>query len=198
NRENVPYIKHLRNLPDDDFFTLRPLEEVVKRTIALNLISRRADGESREWLIEKLAQYQLTNTLTEQETIFNEDASPDEYIVIMFSQRMEACWLLLWALGLIPNLARPDNFADAVRANEIIDTRSLDQLLIEAKYRNKSEILDALDLHFRYHWAVVDAELYGKKSPTGLKPDVVYQRHYALNWLVQLRDQDWDEITTDT
>jgi len=116
----------------------------------------------------------------------------------MFSQRMEACWLLLWALRLIPNLSRPDNFANSERANEIIDTRSIDQFLIEAKLRDKSDILDALDLHFRYHWAVVDAELYGKKPPTGLQPDVVYQRHYALNWLTQFRDEDWDEITTDT
>ncbi len=198
NRENVPYIKHLRNLPDDDFFTLLPLETVVKRAIALNLISRRADGESAEWFAEKIKQYQLEDTISEEENIFNEDDSPEDYIVIMFSQRMEACWLLLWALRLIPDLSRPDNFANAERANEIVDSRSIDQFLIEAKLRSKSEILDALDLHFRYHWAVVDAELYGKKSPTGLKPDVVYQRHYALNWLTQYREQEWDEITTDT
>ncbi|MGJ3237716.1 MAG: DUF4272 domain-containing protein [Anaerolineae bacterium] len=198
NRERVPQIKHLRNLPDDDQFTLRPLQEVVQRAIALNLISRRADGESREWFEQKVAQYQLADAITEQERIFNEDDAPDDYVVIMFSQRLEACWLLLWALSLLPELARPDSFANADRAHEIIDSRSLDQFLIEARLRDKAEILDALDLHFRYHWAVVDAELYGKKSPTGLHPDVVYQRHYALNWLTQLRDQDWDSITTDT
>lgn len=199
NRENVPYIKHLRNIPEDETFTLRSVEEIARRAIALNLISRRADGESRQWFEQKVQQYQLEDVITEQEQIFNEDDSPDEYIVIMFSQRMEACWLLLWALEFIPNLSRPDNFADAIRANEIIDTRSPDQFLLEAKLRRKSTILDALDLHFRYHWAVVDAELYGKKSPTGLKPDVVYQRHYALNWLTQFHDdQDWDAVTTDT
>lgn len=198
NREKVPFIKHLRNIPDDDFFTLRSKEEIIKRAIALNLISRRADGKSKEWLIDKLQQYQLTDTLTDEETIFNEDDNPDDYIVIMFSQRMEASWLLLWTLRLVPDLVRPDTFADSALANEMIDTRSIDQFLIESQVRAKSEILDALDLHFRYHWAVVDAELYGKKSPTGLKPDVVYQRHYALNWVTQLRDQDWDAITTDT
>ena len=199
NRENVPYIKHLRNIPDDETFNLRSVEEIAKRALALNLISRRADGETRQWFEQKVQQYQLEDVITEQEQIFNDDESPDEYIVIMFSQRMEACWLLLWALDFIPNLSRPDNFADAIRANEIIDTRSPDQFLIEAKLRRKKTILDVLDLHFRYHWAVVDAELYGKKPPTGLKPDVVYQRHYALNWLTQFHDgQDWDAVTTDT
>lgn len=198
NRESVPYIKHLRNIPDDDFFTLRPLEEVIKRAIALNLISRRADGESKQWLQDKLKQYQLSDTLTEQEILFNEDEKPADYIVIMFSQRMEAYWLLLWALKLIPDLSRPASFANAERANDIIDSRSIDQFMIEARLRNKSDILDALDLHFRYHWAVVDAELYGKKPPTGLLPDVIYQRHYALNWLTQYRDEEWDAVTTDT
>ena len=116
----------------------------------------------------------------------------------MFSQRMEASWTLLWALQLLPDLSRPHNFVSAERANEIIDSRSLDQFLIEARLRGKSEIVDALDLHIRYHWAVVDAELYGKKSPTGLKPDAVYQRHYALSWLTQYRDEAWDAVTTDT
>ncbi|MGB7340030.1 MAG: DUF4272 domain-containing protein, partial [Phototrophicaceae bacterium] len=198
NREKVPFIKHLRNIPEDEFFTLRTEEEIIKRAIVLNLISRRADGKSREWLLEKLEQYQLSDVLTDEEAIFNEDTEPEQYISIMFSQRLEASWLLLWALRLVPDLVRPDTFADAALANEIIDTRSIDQFLIESQLRSKSEILDMLDLHFRYHWAVVDAELYGKKSPTGLKPDVVYQRHYALNWVTQLRDQDWDAITTDT
>ncbi|GAB5492527.1 MAG: hypothetical protein Phog2KO_27420 [Phototrophicaceae bacterium] len=199
NRENVPQIKHLRNIPEDDVFTLRDVETVARRALALNLISRRADGESRQWFEQKVKQYQLEDVITDEENIFNDDESPEEYIVIMFSQRMEACWVLLWALNFIPNLSRPDNFADAIRANEIIDTHSPDQFLLSAKLRRKSTILDVLDLHFRYNWAVVDAELYGKKPPTGLKPDVVYQRHYALNWLTQFHEgQEWDAVTTDT
>lgn len=198
NREKVPFIKHLPNLLDDEFFTLRSIEDVVKRAIALNLISRRADGEKATWFAQKVKQYQLEDSVTEEENLFNEDDSPEDYILIMFSQRMEACWLLLWSLGLLSDLSRPHNFASFERANEIIDSRSVDQFLIESKLRAKAEILNALDLHLRYHWAVVDAELYGKKSPTGLKPDAVYQRHYALNWLTQVRDEDWDAVTTDT
>ncbi|MEL6525849.1 MAG: DUF4272 domain-containing protein, partial [Chloroflexota bacterium] len=68
----------------------------------------------------------------------------------------------------------------------------------EARLRPKSEILDALDLHFRYHWALVDAELYGNKAPAGLIQDVVYQRHYALNWMLDIHGQAWDAVTTDT
>jgi len=31
-----------------------------------------------------------------------------------------------------------------------------------------------------------------------LDPDVVSERHYALNWLTNYRYQEWDQVTTDT
>lgn len=198
NREKVPFIKHLRNTPEEPDVRLRSTEEVAERALALNLISRRADGESRSWFNQKVEQYKLTDVITEQETIFNEDNKPPDYITIMFSGRMEAYWCLLWALSFIDNLSRPDNFANIERANQIIDSRSHAQFLLDAQLRPKAAILDALDLHFRYHWAIVDAELYGNKPPTGLIPDVVYQRHYALNWLLDIHGQEWDAVTTDT
>jgi hypothetical protein len=196
--EGVPYIYHLRNLPDDETITLRSKEEVLKRAIALNLIARRADGESLEWYKEKAAKYPLEDSITEQETIFAEMEEPEEYRVIMFSQRIEASWTLLWALGFVTELLRPDDFCDAKAANELVDNHSFAQLLHEANLRPVIEIMDTLDLHFRYHWAVTDAELYGRKAPAKLLSDVVYQRHYALNWLTNYQGQAWDEVTADT
>jgi hypothetical protein len=196
--EDVPYIKHLRALPDEDEITLRSVEEVAKRAIVLNLIARLADGESQAWFKQKVEQYQVQDTLTEQENVFVEDANPPEYITILFSQRLEAFWTLAWVLQFHDLLWRPDRFCNAQHAHEILDERSLEQFLLEAKLRDKSEIMDTLDLHFRYHWSVTDAELYGKKAPKRLETDVVFQRHYALNWLVQLDEQDWDEVSTDT
>jgi hypothetical protein len=46
------------------------------------------------------------------------------------------------------------------------------------------------------HWMVRDAELYGKEAPKGINPDIIQERHYALNWLTY--DVDWDDVTTDT
>jgi hypothetical protein len=31
-----------------------------------------------------------------------------------------------------------------------------------------------------------------------LHPSIVYERHYALNWLIQYLDQDWDNVQTNT
>jgi hypothetical protein len=37
-----------------------------------------------------------------------------------------------------------------------------------------------------------------QSPPAGLHPGVLYERHYALNWLIGYCDQEWDEVTTDT
>lgn len=197
-KENIPYIKHLRVLPDDEEIRLQSVEDVAKRAMALNLVARFADGESREWFAQKVEQYRLEDAITEQEQTFVDDDNPPDYIVILFSQRLEAFWTLAWALQLFDKLWRPDGFCNSEQAHEMLDSRSPDQFLLDAKLRAKSEIMDKLDLHFRYHWALVNAELYGNKPPKHLEPDVIYQRHFALNWLVQLDAENWDEVTTGT
>jgi len=52
-------------------------------------------------------------------------------------------------------------------------------------------------LIYRIHWAVVEAQLHKQPMPAGLNADVVYERHYALNWLTYYGD-DWDNVSTDT
>lgn len=196
--EGVPYIEHLPTLSVAADIILRPVEKIAQRTMALNLIARRAEGEALDWYQQKVAQYRLQDVVTEDELDFAQESDPVEYGVIKFSQRYEAYWLLLWALGFVNDLARPDHFVNVELANEILDDRSPDQFLLEATLRPVEEILDAADLYYRYHWAVIDADLYGKKAPKGLEPAVVYERHYALNWLMQYHDLAWDFVTTDT
>lgn len=54
-----------------------------------------------------------------------------------------------------------------------------------------------MDLIYRIDWAIVDARLNNKEPPGGFDPGVVFERHYALNWLTRYSD-DWDDVTTDT
>ena len=64
--------------------------------------------------------------------------------------------------------------------------------------KSKQEILDELDKTYRMNWACVDARIKGQ-APTGnINPSVIYERHYALNWLTKYHDQNWDNVTTDT
>ncbi len=68
----------------------------------------------------------------------------------------------------------------------------------EAKLRSTEAILDQLDLVYRMNWACVDARIKGEEPGGNLMPGVVYERHYALNWLINYQNQDWDYISTDT
>ena len=48
------------------------------------------------------------------------------------------------------------------------------------------------------HWACVDARIQGEEVKGAINPSVIYERHYALNWLTKYQNQDWDNITTNT
>lgn len=197
-REDIPFIPHLPVIPDESLATFRSTEEAAKRALVLSFVSRRAEGQSSDWFQEKVQQYGVQDAVADEEWVFAEDDDPPEYIVVRFSQRLESCWLLLWALGFIPQLNFPSSFAPVDRAYEAIDSRSAEQFMLEANLRDASELLDTTDLYYRYHWALVDAELFGKKPPRNMLMPVVYERHYALNWLIGYKEASWDEVPTDT
>ena len=198
-KEDVPTIEHLPVIPAAHQVTLRDTTEVARRAMALNFIARRAEGKSYKWYQDKIEKYQLEDAVTPEERAFAADDEPDEYMLLRFAQRYESYWLLLWALGFAPNrLGRPTSFVDADRADQILDSRTAEKFIEKAELRDVDTILDELDLHYRYHWAVLDAELYGEPPPADLEPVVIFERHYALNWLIQSKDEEWDWVTTDT
>jgi hypothetical protein len=64
--------------------------------------------------------------------------------------------------------------------------------------RSKKEILDQADLILRLDWACVSTRVKNEPTPGGLNLSVVYERYYALNWLIKYMNLDWDSISTDT
>jgi len=112
--------------------------------------------------------------------------------------RVEAAWVLLWAVGYVKELGKPETVCEVGQAVAFIKQRNAAQFIADARLRPLAEILDEADLIYRYHWAVVDARVNGTEVPAGVDPGVIYERHYALNWLIGYMDQEWDDITTDT
>ncbi|HEY9047600.1 MAG TPA: DUF4272 domain-containing protein, partial [Ohtaekwangia sp.] len=45
--------------------------------------------------------------------------------------------------------------------------------------------------------ACVDARI-NQRPIEEVHPSVVYERHYALNWLINYMDQPWDDVSCDT
>ncbi len=48
------------------------------------------------------------------------------------------------------------------------------------------------------HWACVNARVKGEAVSGNLNSSIVYERHYALNWLTNYGGQEWDEVETNT
>jgi Domain of unknown function (DUF4272) len=115
-----------------------------------------------------------------------------------FSWRYEAYWLMLWSLGYVDTLKRPDSICDVPKAVSFLRENGRKEFIKKAKLRSQKEILDAADLIYRYHWATDDARINSKVAPAGLDAGVVMERHYALNWLIGYMGQEWDDISTDT
>jgi hypothetical protein len=55
------------------------------------------------------------------------------------------------------------------------------------------------DLLYRTHWAVREAQLHDRDSPSSLVPGAVMEWHKTANWMTCYEgEDDWDHVATDT
>jgi hypothetical protein len=196
--EEVPVIEELPVIATEAESTRRTTEEVALRAMALCLVATKGKGMPQTVIDELAKEYEIDSALTPKEKEFIANPNPTEQQRIEAAWRYESYWVMLWALGFVDKLERPDKICDVDLAVSFLQENGRDGFLKKAKLRPQSEILDAADLIYRYHWAVVDANFNGREAPAGLDPGVVWERHYALNWLIGYKDQEWDDVTTDT
>lgn len=196
--ENVPTIEHLPAIETESESTRRTTEQVAMRAMALCIVAVKGEGLDQEAIDELIDEYNLASAFTPKERAFIENPSPTQHERIQFTWRYECYWVMLWALGFVDTLDRPDTICDVKTAVSFLRENGRDGFLQKAKLRPQNEILDAADLIYRYHWAIVDARLNGREAPAELDGGVVTERHHALNWLIGHMDQDWDDVSTDT
>lgn len=181
----------------DDDKRLRTPREVAERAVALYAVSVGAASEEHENAVAFLRERGLWDAASPKERAFLLNPQPEEQEVIDFTWRYQALHVLLWALGHVEDLPFPDETC-ALPLQEFVLGIPIEDYVGRAALRPVDEILDATDLIYRCHWAVVEALLHGQEPAAGLQPDVVYERHYALNWLTRYGDAEWDDVSTDT
>jgi hypothetical protein len=194
----VRWIEHLPGIETEDESKRRTTEEVAIRAMALCIVAVKGEGLEQETIDKLVAQYRLADTFTPKEAAFIKDPNPSQHDRVQFAWRYECYWVMLWALGYVDSLDTPGAICDVPKAVAFLRDNGREGFLRKAKLRSQKEILDAADLIYRYHWAVVDARVNGGDSPEGVEGGVVMERHYALNWLIGYMDQEWDDISTDT
>lgn len=197
-------IKINRNLPcieSEEETTLRTPKEIAQRVSALAVVNLVAfNSISPEEATEYLQNYNLWDFTTENEKEFL--ANPTDDKKANESWKCEGIWVLMWALNKIETLDFPDEFCDLENIdpdNYPVGQDKDPNIFIDSivSIRSKSEILDANDLYYRFNWACVDDRINGREIE-GINPGIVYEKQYALNWLINYMEQDWDSVTCDT
>ena len=197
-RDGVPTLDTLPVIETASEARLRSADDIVRRAIALVLIANKGELNDQEFVEQLIADFAARDDFSPNETAFiaNPNTSPIERT--QFLWRYEALNVLLWAVGFVDTLERPDHIIDVGKVVDVFRDNGRAGLLAKAKLRPLSEILDDADLIYRTHWAVTDARINGRASPSGLDGGVVMERHYAFNWLIGYMGQEWDDVTTDT
>jgi len=196
--EGVPTIDHLPTIEPENESTHRNTKAVVQRTIALAIVAVKGETGDHAMGQALIRQFNAASFFTPKERAFMDDPDPSDQERTNFAWRYEGVHVMLWALGISPDLERPDHICDVPFIANTLRELGTEGLMRRARLRPQKELLDAADLVYRYDWAAVNARLKGEEPPARLDKGVVYERHYALNWLTGYMDQDWDDISTDT
>jgi hypothetical protein len=181
---------------------LRAPEEILRRMLALFVVAIRAEslGSPHPIAVDDLRRRfpPAFAGLTDAERDFLAKDAPTEQDITQFLWRYEAILVLQWALGLQDALPFPDAICDVAAISSTVIERGTEGLRKQPVARPGGDVLDALDLHYRLHWASRQALLKKTPVPAGLNDSVLQERHHALNWLVRFEDHDWDEVDTPT
>lgn len=195
--EGVPFVEWLPVIETEGESRRRTDAEVAGRALALTIVALRAvvlDQGTAERMGKAVG---AGEHFSPRERAFLVDPAPTEETSLLHAWRFEAAHTLLWAVGLVPRLDPPGTRCDPGLVASIIDGSGPAHLR-DATLRPQAELLDEADLIYRYHWAAREAGMGRRPAPEWLDPGVVYERHYALNWVIGHRDQEWDDVTTDT
>jgi len=98
----------------------------------------------------------------------------------------------------VNNIDYPTDVCDCQKAIRLVgDCKNFEEFKKQCKLRDIEEILDMLDLHYRYHWATTEKRINPATPIAELNPDVVVERRRGLEWLIS-SEEDWNEISMDT
>ncbi|UUF13577.1 MULTISPECIES: DUF4272 domain-containing protein [Flavobacterium] len=200
-KENIKINIHLPCIESESETTLRTPKKIAERVSVLAITNLVAFNTiSAEEAVEYLQHNKLWDFTTDGEKEFLTDPTEDRKMYETW--KCEGIWTLMWALNKVENLDFPSEFCNLENINSDDypvgkDKDPFDFINSINSTRTKSEILDAADLYYRYNWACVDARINGKQIEA-INPGIVYERQYALNWLINYMDQDWDDVTCDT
>ncbi len=193
--KGVKINKHLPTI--NEKVSIRPKQSIVNRAYALATIAAKGEGVPKEQLDNVIERLHITEFSEKEVALLNATVLSDQ-------EKSNATWryeslnVMLWALSKTDTLVYPSTICDVEKIVGIMLKDNRETFEQHLKVRSRDEVLDQLDLIYRMNWSCVDARLNGNQPDGELMGSVIYERHYALNWLTHYQDQKWDDISTDT
>ena len=191
---------------DSSEVKLKNLDEICKRAIACLFsiqvacdINQNNDYKESVNFFKKIMQkFEVENSLNSKDKrIFDGSYSAQDSIDMDWAY--ESYWVLVWALGFVDDIKDGGELCDCLQSIQlVINCENYEDFKSKCKLRDVEEILDMLDLYFRYHWALVDNKFINSETKIGdLNYSLVVERRRAFEWLVSDKE-DWYEISLDT
>lgn len=197
----ISHLASLPLLPSEHEVPLPPVSAVVDRVTSLLAVAVRGEsaGQGEPMSIEQLRGVlpRAFDGLTPEESQWLSNDDPDERDIINFSWRYECVPVLLWALHLVPTLDLPTAICDVPGITSLVLDTDWSSVEASTELRSPAEVLDQTDLYYRVHWAMVNNRVGSTPPVEGFEPGAVYERRYALEWLIAYPDP-WDDVAMDT
>ncbi len=197
NQHGVKVSGTLPCVADASEVVIRNQKVIIERIYALLLTAAKGEGVAQENLQRLRQDKRIDKLSVKEETVFN-TPSLDDQSRAYATWRYESLYTLMWAVGMMEELKYPNEICDVKTIVGKLFQPSREEFEEAINLRIKEEILDELDITYRMNWACVDARIKGEQPSGNINPSVVYERHYALNWLTNYRSQEWDDVSTDT
>lgn len=197
-KEGIPVNTALPLVDDYKSVKLRNPKDVARRILILSAVIDTAHGRTQKTeLVEWLRRTELSKYAANSEIHFLTKDTDDYVLKPQLSWRVESQKVLFWSIGLIDNLNSPGELStETAEAHKkgMEAFGGIKQFIKDARLRDREEILDELDYIMRLHWAVRQAESNHTPFQGNANPGIVYERHYAFNWLIYYADA-WDDVT---
>ena len=188
------------NLPcsvSEEEVRIRATEEIINRVYALLATAAKGEKVPSDQLEEIIKAKQITE-LSPQERYIQSATELSDQERAYATWRYESLYVLLWALGKTDDLIYPKDICPVPQLIEQILKPSRSEFEATINLRPTNVILDQLDRVYRMNWACVEARVKGEVPSGNINPSIIYERHYALNWLTNHENRSWDDVQTNT
>lgn len=202
--QQIPYIDELPAIQSSYETSGKTLDEIAKRAIVLcvccnfanDLISnkkRRYIKESKKFFNKLLDTFNVKDAMTKDEKLLFDKL--DKKVATQMAWQFEGYVVLLWTLGLVRELPFPDTLVEPDEVTALVSTcNNYREFVANCQLRDVHEVLDLADLTYRYNWYCVEAKINGEEPV--MDPEIVLERHRALNWLIT--QEKWEKVKIDT